>query len=406
MFKQGMNVVNHFTQSYELLRPYVFTCSYSVAFQSRLRTSILPRRTQNYAKMSSDYLPDLPQGFDPALLSAPGTPPCTDVDYEFQALNSFYASCAFEENGNLQAHLSSLETIDPALLSHPTSPVPLSQPNSPGSISSHRPDTTRAQPAIDPYELFPWHPSSGNHAALAVQSACPSPVLPSFDLSPQQARATSQPPEDHQPFRDVDDNLAPPHTPSMSFHRIVQPRGKRSHAYHPYSRRHESAPKRKRPIKPSAPTSALKLVSLGDNALAERIKLNGSSPEDPSYHVAYPRGDRNEQVDQDWAFEMATASPHSLISGCNYSQNSLPQLGGPVHSNAKANADSVKSIPPDAKDVTKDLRYLPETSLSLKLASHVQTLAQLCIEIQTSLQGAISPDWANGDISYRIKIEQ
>ena len=111
MFKQGMNVVNHFTQSYELLRPYVFTCSYSVAFQSRLRTSILPRRTQNCAKMSSDYLSDLPQGFDdlgPALLSAPGTPPCTDVDYELQALNSFYASCAFDEDGNLQAHLTNI----------------------------------------------------------------------------------------------------------------------------------------------------------------------------------------------------------------------------------------------------------------------------------------------------------
>ena len=371
--------------------------------------------------MSTNHYSEFAHGFeclDPALLSTPSNPSQANVEL-MDYLDSSLAPFALDANGDLSMHIPHLETVESILSSRPASPAgvfddstPFSRPGSPGAISSQALNATRGQISIDSYHSFPnLSFSLDSYEPLTVQSACPSPTLPSFELSPQQVRATSQPPEEHS-FQDADDSSAPRSAQSMSFHRIVQPRGKRSHTYNPYSRRrHESSPKCKRPYKPSAPTSAPKLVSLGYNTSGKGTSVEGSSSQDHLHHFDRSEVDQLQRIDQNLLLQAASQSPRHPHSSTS-AYESLPQACAPSPFNSEPYANIIEPTLPDARNILQDLeldtsqRQSAQMPLCLALASQIQYLAQLCSEIQSSLRNAFSVDSGGGNAQNMIKLER
>ena len=357
--------------------------------------------------MSSDRSFQRPYSFDyldPSLLAVPNSPFHDGCDPQIQPLPSSATPFSYEMDFEFESHATPFRSVDSTTASRLASAI---------SATSHQePLSHHSLGYFDTLESFSYLPFSPNCEPVGTHSACPSPVLPAFDLMPQQERAMSQPPEEV-PFPNANEKSTPNPTQSMSFHRIVQPRGKRAHTYHPYSRRHESCSKRKTAVKSNAPTSAPKIISVGQNTTAKGANSNDSSPQNASHDLTHPK---REQIPRDKSVQehqrvlraMDPMSPSYIVDHPNLS----PQVGISSLLHSKPPADSSEANSPIAKEILRDLgqdhiqQVMMEMPLSLKLASYIHSITQMCSEMHSSLREILSINHTGGDIDGRLKLER
>ena len=358
--------------------------------------------------MPFNNISELPHSFDcidPSLVATPGTPFHNDCKRGVQLLLKSPTSFPFDADLGYGLHATPFKTVNRATSSCPA--LPTSAFPYPEPLFQH------SSSGVDTLDSFSYIPFSSSYEPIAVQSACPSPILPAFDLVPQQVRATSQPPE-NLIFQDLGENSTIKSAQSMSFHRIVQPRGKRAHTYHPYSRRHGSGTKRERAANSHAPTSAPKTVSLSHNTVPESANANDSSSQDLSHAIGFAEREHIEQVKsvQDRQREPPqTSGALSPVHVCK-PQTSSPHVGISSSSNSECPTNFDEKNTAIIKETLLDLKQddvqqlMMQMPLSLGVASYIQSLAQLCSAVHSSLREALAINNNGGNIGEKLKLER
>ena len=354
--------------------------------------------------MSSDHFLELPNcldSLDSSLFATLDSPSYRGNDHDVHLFSSSPNSFPVDANTKFGPHITPLSKAGQDTPQCPASPVSIFV--APGSFC---PLSNTGY--YDSLDSLPFLPIPTNCPPIAVQSTYSSPVLSAIDIAPSQVRAISQPPEEL-PFLNADETPTVKSTQSMSFHRIVQPRGKRANAYHPYSRRHEGSAKRKTPAKADVPRSTPKIVPLGESTIIEAVGAIDAFPQDQR-HTTVSDGP-NTEIEKS-----ARAPPRAARAPSPVCDNDPSSFSSQIHnlylSRGNASMDSLAEFSSAMGDTTifqqdNSTWHKAQTSSSLKLTSYIQSLIQICSEMHYSLRETLAIQSSDDrGIDKKLKLER